>query len=614
MEGTFHGYRVLRSGGLSLLYNKAEIRRICLGEVEVLNAIYAAVRDQNWTTLPFSLEEERIEESENALKITLQLAYAQEEICFRARMSLEAQGHALRVDYEGEALGSFLRNRIGLCILHPLKECQGKPVLIHHPDGSHSEDRFPELISPDQPFFNVSGMRWEPAKGVVASLRFAGEIFETEDQRNWTDASYKTYGTPLDRPFPVRVQKADKVSQSVTLQVEPDAERDRQAKAGLSHSTGHNPRILTFQANKSRPIPALGTGRSTEKDPLTQAGSEILNRLPFQHYRVDLRLDRQEWKETYHAAAREQKLLGWPLELVLHFGRQAGVELDNFLKQFHEKPLDIKHILLFDQQYLSPATLLDLVLPPLRKALPGIALGGGSDANYAELNRFPPDPDLLDFISYSICPQIHAFDNLTLLENLEAQGQSAINAKNQLGKPVHIHALTLKRRFNAVATEQEEGNQASPETDPRQHTPFAAAWTLGSIRHLALAGAASVTCFETVGPRGILHHPDSGSARPPLFYLFEDFPGLKAWRMIPTKSSHPLEFESLALQGEKEGLLFLANYLDRTLNIHLADLPGKPGAIDMLTPRGWKRPDMPAPGPPDLSLPPLGICKITYVL
>ncbi len=33
-------------------------------------------------------------------------------------------------------------------------------------------------------------MAWEPAAGIEATLQFTGEIFETEDQRNWTDASY----------------------------------------------------------------------------------------------------------------------------------------------------------------------------------------------------------------------------------------------------------------------------------------------------------------------------------------------------------------------------------------------------------------------------------------
>ena len=38
-----------------------------------------------------------------------------------------------------------------------------------------------------------------------------------EDQRNWTDASFKTYGTPLELPFPVEVVSGTKIVQTVTL-------------------------------------------------------------------------------------------------------------------------------------------------------------------------------------------------------------------------------------------------------------------------------------------------------------------------------------------------------------------------------------------------------------
>ena len=48
-------------------------------------------------------------------------------------------------------------------------------------------------------------------------LRFGGELFEMEDQRNWTDASYKTYCTPLHLPYPVELAAGERVIQSVTL-------------------------------------------------------------------------------------------------------------------------------------------------------------------------------------------------------------------------------------------------------------------------------------------------------------------------------------------------------------------------------------------------------------
>jgi hypothetical protein len=54
--------------------------------------------------------------------------------------------------------------------------------------------------------------------GTAFRLSFIGDVFETEDQRNWTDASFKTYSTPLSRPFPVSVAAGTVVRQSVLLE------------------------------------------------------------------------------------------------------------------------------------------------------------------------------------------------------------------------------------------------------------------------------------------------------------------------------------------------------------------------------------------------------------
>ena len=38
-----------------------------------------------------------------------------------------------------------------------------------------------------------------------------------EDQRNWTDASFKTYSTPLELPFPVELSAGEQIRQRFVL-------------------------------------------------------------------------------------------------------------------------------------------------------------------------------------------------------------------------------------------------------------------------------------------------------------------------------------------------------------------------------------------------------------
>ncbi len=84
--------------------------------------------------------------------------------------------------------------------------------------------------------------------GVATTATFDGEVFEMEDQRNWTDASYKTYSTPLERPFPVVIADGAVIEQSVVFdaaRVAPAAarmpRRMPRASSSSSRPTGSRP-------------------------------------------------------------------------------------------------------------------------------------------------------------------------------------------------------------------------------------------------------------------------------------------------------------------------------------------------------------------------------------
>ena len=103
---------------------------------------------------------------------------------------------SITFEIHGEMLENFTKNRAGFCILHPLNVA-GTECTIIHPDRSDTQRIFPVMVDPENPFRNIQSMLWSIA-GVPYVLDFEGDIFETEDQRNWGDASYKTFCTPLD--------------------------------------------------------------------------------------------------------------------------------------------------------------------------------------------------------------------------------------------------------------------------------------------------------------------------------------------------------------------------------------------------------------------------------
>ena len=117
----------------------------------------------------------------------------------------------LKWHVEGEAESVFKRNRIGFCVLHPASAA-GTPCQVTYENGEFESSVFPVLISPDQPFKKLKSITYN---GVICE--FEGDVFEMEDQRNWTDASFKTYCTPLSLPFPVELSQGDQVVQTLTF-------------------------------------------------------------------------------------------------------------------------------------------------------------------------------------------------------------------------------------------------------------------------------------------------------------------------------------------------------------------------------------------------------------
>ena len=200
---------VLTAGPLKLRFcaRSGMVREIRAGAIEVLRGIYAAVRDENWGTVPMSLSELAVGQRPEGFRVSFTASCRQGPIDFSWKGDLTGEPDGtICYEMEGVAQSTFRRNRIGLCVLHPIRECAERSCTIEKTDGSTEQGEFPGDISPHQPFRELRSITHEVA-GLRVTVTFAGDVFEMEDQRNWSDASYKTYGTPLDLPFPVEVRQ-----------------------------------------------------------------------------------------------------------------------------------------------------------------------------------------------------------------------------------------------------------------------------------------------------------------------------------------------------------------------------------------------------------------------
>lgn len=569
---------LLKAGPLKCLYEAGYLRYLKIADTEWVRMIYPAVRDHNWGTVAPRISNERVDHKNDHFEIHYDCRYQEGEIDFQAHFHIHGDKEGnIEFAMQGEALTTFRKNRIGFNILHP-PEAAEAPCLVRHTSGEKEKGIFPKFISPHQPFMDIKSFRWKMGES-WGQIDYEGDVFEMEDQRNWTDASFKTYSTPLGLPFPVTVQKGEKIHQAVRFSVE-----------NVQNQPSEEAQPLVVSLGKQRySLPNIGISQSSEISSLTEEDLKYLSSIRFSHYRVDLKLNQQDAAQQWKRAVKESAQLKLPLELAVHFDEdhveEALEKLGIWIKK--DQP-SIRQLLIFSVKCKStPKHLLQATLPILRKLLPDTQIGAGTDCFFTELNRERVSTEGLDFLSYSFNPQVHQFDNQSLVETLQAQGLTVLSAKQfSQGLPIHVSPVTLKMRFNPNATGPEpevKSDQLPPQVDTRQMSLFGAGWILGSLKYLTESGLKSVTYFETLGRRGIMQGAHEALLPEkfkvgrgmlyPMYWVLHWLLQHEQVEIIHAESSNVLQMEALAWETQGERRMMLANFQPETLEVEV---------------RGWK--------------------------
>jgi D-apionolactonase len=529
----------LAAGALTVEFEGGGLRYLRYGGHEVIRAISFLVRDENWGTHPLNLDDVQIEQHDGAFEVRfrgtcgptgreLQLSAS---IVGRANGRLEFNANATLED-------DLLTNRTGFVVLHPL-EVSGKRVVVETVDGQCQEACFPEKIDPYQPFRNIRALTTQHGDELSAQVRMEGDTFEMEDQRNWSDASFKTYVRPLAWPWPYTLEKGSTLTQSVTVNVRASdsiatrAEVDDAIVAARVRLDGRNGVL--------REIPQLGVGvRAEHLDSALQRADALRALGPaFFIAHLDMRRDDPERALTGFAQLSEVARVPYVLEVVLTGDGKPAEEMARVASaargaapplalQVSPAP-DLKAVL--PGSAWPPCPSFDEVFAAARAAFPGIALGGGTFAYFTELNRKRPPFGLLDYATFTTCPIVHAADDRSVMETLATLPFIASSVTALAGgKPYRVGPSTIAARDNPYGSStlpNESGLNGKriclTDDDPRQRALFGAAWNLGYFAAFASGGASHIALAELTGPRGLL----MGARPTPLFHLLASLAGAR---------------------------------------------------------------------------------------
>ena len=584
----------LRAGPLTAVYVGGELRDIRLGDIEILRRVYVAFQDRNWTARPWIVTEDVVLDDDGrsfSIAVNGRGTFDAEPFTWSANITGQHDG-TIAFSMSGRASAPFIRNRLGLCVLHPVDGVAGRPCLVEHVTGQTAQSAFPLEISPDQPFLDVRALTHEVMPGVSATVRFTGDTFETEDHRNWSDASFKTYCTPISLPFPVTVQPGDVIDQSVTLSFSAPPRPPASVQQLPAESHRQRPATITVPEHAHcQPLPRLGFQMNADGSELTDREVSLLRALKPAHLRIDIDAASPLALSRLNSGLRQARSLDSKLVPALFITSPTA------LHQFSELPeadtRSIDHWLVFDiDSKVTPSAL----IAAARRALgPNAVIGGGTNLYFTELNRERPNESDADILSFSLNPQVHASDDETIVQNLAAQAVIAANARGVCGSArVSVSPVTLRPRFNpnATAPELDVSNTPLPsDVDARQSSGLGAAWTATSIKYLAEGGAIdAITYYELTGWKGLLERDSpmqpgdfwSNPGEPfPVYQVFASLVGFTHVR--PCTSSDPARFDALIIEAEGALRLLIANFTAERLSINVSGPSNEPSFAPNLT-------------------------------
>ncbi len=506
----------LRAGPLTADLVGSDLRSVRWGETEVIQRIYMAVRDAPWNTIPGEILQREVTVSDREFRVSWRQRHRFEDI------DVEWSGVVVGTDdgvivYEMDAVagGAFRHSKIGLNIHHglvPYRNCSFRATTESgEVTGILAEDVEPQLVrdgSLTAMFDHFDAISFELGD-LTAEFQFEGDRFEMQDHRNWSDANYKTYGTPLSFGFPRDVTEGERLWQRITVRLHGDP------------VGGEQPEEIALGGDQPTRLPSIGHRLTTVGEP----AEKVLGLLRPDFLRVEVRPDEQ--LSARLAEARKLTSGGVPLEIVSMVDpddpKPAIEDLQRVLTAEHA---DVARVIVLaaaqgfsEFKGATPPELGEEVSRQLVTAGVSVPVFSGTDQFFNEVNRARPDYTRLDGVAFSLNPQVHACDDRSLMANVEALPDVAAFCRRMYpGAELSVGPVHLVGPNGPFPAGPPSSAGVPAGLDPRHAALFGAAWTVAFLAAAARGGVEHVTMYDLVGSRGLaqLVDVDEDGARYPV--------------------------------------------------------------------------------------------------
>jgi D-apionolactonase len=424
----------LRAGRVVLDGDGADLRALDAGGVVLVQRVYPGFRDVDWKTARPRVRRHELRQGARSFRLDVEgvARSGALDVAWRVLAAGTAAGE-LRYALELEARRAFAYRRIGVCVHLDAAAAVGARVTAGDARAELSEAIMPQRLRGGAPVSLVPAfttLRVAHRDGSVTTLATGTTPFELEDQRNWADASFKAYSVT---PAPLlRLERGELLRQEVRLWLEAPARR-RRARAAA--------RVRVGEA-LGRPVPPVGTVAASALAPA--------------HVRVDVELGGSEPELPADV----------PIELAVHGGAGDPPVLPRACLQ-----APLARVLALERSEESTGPELLALVRAAVGASDGVPVAVGTSAHFSEVCRAPPATAGAQLLAWSACPQVHAGDDRSVMENLPALAAQVRTART-LTPGLRPLVSTLRLAPPGAA-------------EARERSRFGAAWAVGALATLA---------------------------------------------------------------------------------------------------------------------------------
>ena len=531
-------------GGFTLDLAREAIRNIRYEGVQIIDLLYTAIRPSDWSTLKSDEYAADLKISGNDYEITITESFTSALVA-TTKVILSA-GNTFSVEYELKGLAEYSVNRWGICFCLDTADWMGASVLSSGNSYSLLRDISPQRVVDGfvQGLFPESHeMQFIAADQRYLKVASNGKVLEAEDQRNWTDNTYKIYSGSLKESRPFTSSPGSSWKQKVNFEV------------GVPKQNSADPTKILVREIEA--LPSIGL--QFNSDPLLTPDDleKALVLLEIDHLRVNA----ESLTPQKIATTASNGLI---LETALLSSNQNEILKAEVVQLSERVPAGSRLLIQREGREVVEAT--DL---PKNESLNTYI--PGTDAYLVDLHR--EKFEFTNSVSYSITPTVHSTDTETIFKTLSTQKESIEFAQKYLAPQVFLSPITFSTRGNPETGHSRDQRINFADLDSAMHirTIEGAAWTLGSIHAVASAGAFSGSWHELFGEHGIIYSQSGAIKFSPVFHAISALGAHHAHQITIATS---LDNSWVAFENRETKTILVASLRPWTLEITAKVLAG----------------------------------------